>query len=195
MLTRSHSEDSSTKLPLAIEGLTLRRLVTHADERGALTEMMRTSWLADAPFPVQWNYVRSKGNVLRGVHVHVRHWDYLVIPEGEATIGLVDLRKDSPTFRLAQTILMSDVQMSLLVIPPGIAHGFYFARDGVFTYGLTHYWDPVGDEFGCRWNDPALGLHWGEVEAPLLSPKDRSAGSLDELLTQLRGKADWCGSA
>jgi len=177
-----------------IEGVSLRPLASHPDERGELTEVLRLAWLGEAPPPRQWNYVRSGANVLRGVHVHVTHWDFLVVLEGEAWIGLVDLRRGSKTCGNARIVRMSGDAKALLTVCPGVAHGFYFPRGGVFTYGLSHYWDPENDEFGCRWDDPALGLAWGLERAPLLSPRDESAGSLAEMLTALEGKAGWCGS-
>jgi len=155
---------------------------------------MRLTWLGDAPMPVQWNHVRTNPNVLRGIHVHVTHWDLLVVSEGEATIGLVDLRKKSNTYRKSRIVRMRGDAMSVISIPPGIAHGFHFPRGGVFIYALSHYWDPIGDEFACRWDDPALALDWGCVETPVLSPRDESAGSLEELLRTLKGKAGWCES-
>jgi dTDP-4-dehydrorhamnose 3,5-epimerase len=111
----------------------------------------------------------------------VRHWDYLVVPEGNATIGLVDLRPGSATFRNTQTVRMQGDSMSLLTIPPGVAHGFHFGQSGVFLYGLSHYWDPVNDEFACRWDDPELGLDWQIEGRPSLSEKDASAGNFSDL--------------
>jgi len=56
----------------------LIQLSTHWDARGALTEIFRGDW-PDVAAPVQWNFVHSEANVLRGVHVHVTHVDYLVV--------------------------------------------------------------------------------------------------------------------
>lgn len=53
----------------------LRNLTTHSDHRGALTEIFRKEWQTGIE-PVQWNFVHSQPNVLRGVHVHVLHTDY-----------------------------------------------------------------------------------------------------------------------
>lgn len=176
----------NTEWTAAIDSVELRELRTHADDRGALTELMRESWMAGTPPPVQFNYVRSLANVLRGVHLHVRHWDYLIVPEGKATIGLVDLRPRSTTFRKTQVVRMRGDAMCLLTIPPGVAHGFHFTEAGVFLYGLSDYWDPVNDELACQWDDPALGLDWGIPGTPVLSERDASAGPLSAMLAQAR---------
>ena len=56
------------------EGVRLVGLQDHADERGVFRELYRDAWAAAAT-PVQWNMAWSKPNVLRGVHVHIDHFD------------------------------------------------------------------------------------------------------------------------
>ena len=177
---------------IAIEGASLRLLTPHIDDRGALTELMRMSWLSDMPQPKQWNFTRSHPNVLRGVHVHAVHWDFLIFLDGKATVGLVDFRTGSATYRKTQVLRLGGEPLSLLTIQPGIGHGFYFPDGGTYIYGLSSYWDPVNDEFGCRWDDPALGLVWGIEATPILSPRDDSAGTAGQMLKEMRGKAPWC---
>ena len=65
------------------DGVSLLALAPHKDERGAFTELFRAPWdLAIAP--VQWNAVRSEAGVLRGVHAHHRHADYLTVVVGRS---------------------------------------------------------------------------------------------------------------
>src|SRR5262245_34707583 len=104
-------------------GVRARALVTHGDQRGSLTEMFRAAWEPELAV-VQWNIVRSEANVLRGVHLHVRHADYLVVLDGEMLVGLRDLRRDSPTYGCSATQALTGSAMTALVIPPGVAHGF-----------------------------------------------------------------------
>ena len=77
------------------DGTLLRPLVAHADERGVFTELYRLEWETGVT-PIQWNAVRSEAGVLRGVHVHVRHRDYLTLPYGRAVVGLRDLTARVP---------------------------------------------------------------------------------------------------
>jgi dTDP-4-dehydrorhamnose 3,5-epimerase len=165
-------------VPVLPAGVALIPLTPHADERGAFTELYRASWELGVA-PVQWNAVSSKANVLRGVHAHVRHADYLTLAVGRATIGLHDLRPDSPTESLATTVELDAGTPAALVIPVGVAHGFYFHEPSVHVYAVSHEFDPA-DELGCRWDDPALGIAWPCSE-PLLSERDRTLGSLNEL--------------
>lgn len=160
----------------------MRDLVMHADDRGVFTELYRNEWDTGVE-PVQWNMVRSQPGVLRGVHVHPRHTDYLVIVDGSATVGIRDLRERSDTEGQSATIDVSGERLTTLTIPPGVAHGFLFHQPALHIYSVSHYWD-TADELGCHWADPALEIEWPMVPS-FLSPRDAGAGSLSDLLVEL----------
>jgi dTDP-4-dehydrorhamnose 3,5-epimerase len=159
-------------------GVSLLTLTPHADDRGVFTELYRVSW-EPGVVPAQWNTVRSEANVLRGVHVHHRHTDYLTLVTGRATIGLHDLRDGSPTESLGTTIELDSREPTALIIPVGVVHGFYFHESSIHVYAVSHEFDPE-DELGCRWDDPLLGIAWPCVD-PLISSRDRELGTLSEL--------------
>ena len=154
------------------------------DLRGGLTEIFRQEWFDGTP-PVQWNVVRSNQNVLRGVHVHVTHVDFLVILDGVMQVGIQDLRTGTEN-RAGRIIEMDGTHPTMLVVPPGVAHGFYFPEPANFVYGLSHYWDPVLDEFGCRWDDPELTIPWPQSISPILSERDKDAVSFADMMTAIR---------
>jgi dTDP-4-dehydrorhamnose 3,5-epimerase len=66
-----------------------------------------------------------------------------------------------------------------VVIPPGVAHGFYYVRPSIDVCGVSQYFSQ-DDELGCRWNAPDLGLEW-PCKDPVLSEKDGKAMSYAEL--------------
>jgi len=166
-------------------GVALHQLTPHADDRGVFTELFRDSWQLDVE-PSQWNAVRSEANVLRGVHAHVRHDDYLTLVVGRATVGLHDLRVGSTTEGLGVAVELDASAPAALVIPTGVAHGFYFHEPSVHVYAVSHEFDPA-DELGCRWDDPALAIDW-PCREPLVSPRDRELGRLSAL------RAAWPGA-
>ncbi len=168
------------------DGCALFDFSTHGDSRGALTEMFREEWQTGIQ-PVQWNFVRSNANVLRGVHVHVVHSDYLVCTGGTMLLGLVDVRPDSPTHRLSTVVTLSGDAMQAALVPKGVAHGFHFPGPATLCYAVSHYWNTV-DEIGCRWDDPDLGLDWDVVD-PVLSERDRTAGSAAEMVAHYLAEA------
>jgi len=167
--------DNRRVLPFGVD---LQRLEPHADSRGVFTELFRDSWELPVS-PVQWNAVRSEANIMRGVHAHWRHADYLTVVVGKAAIGLHDLREGSPTEGLGTVVELAADAPAALSIPPGVAHGFYFHEPSLHVYAVSHEWDP-SDELGCRWDDPELGITWPCSE-PLISGRDRELGPLSSL--------------
>lgn len=147
----------------------MRALTQHADNRGVLAEIYRADWTPSDPF-LQWNLVQSNGNVLRGVHVHPRHCDYLLVLSGSMLLGLHDLRPDDPALRKSTMIRLSGDTPTTAYIPAGVCHGFWFEGPTTYLYGLSTGWS-MTEEHGCRYDDPALGLDW-PVQDPLLSPCD-----------------------
>jgi dTDP-4-dehydrorhamnose 3,5-epimerase len=167
------------------DGVKLISLESHADFRGRFSEIFRAAWGTGIE-PIQWNLVTSEPHVLRGVHVHLQHTDYLLIARGHATIGLKDLRDHSPTTGLACTVDMNADKLSAIVIPPGVAHGFYFHEPSMHIYAVSHYWNE-DDELGCHWADPDLGIPW-QVTDVKLSERDTQAKSLASLKEEMRAK-------
>jgi dTDP-4-dehydrorhamnose 3,5-epimerase len=164
------------------DGVQLVSLAMHADDRGVFTELFRQSWFSKLT-PVQWNAVHSHANVLRGVHVHLHHIDYVTVVSGRAVFGLCDLRPESPTSGVRATVDVGGDGMSAVVIPPGVAHGFYFHEPSVHVYAVSEYWD-VEDELGCHFADPDLALRW-PTSTPLLSERDAALPTLSRLIDRI----------
>ena len=169
-------------------GLRLSPLEPHRDDRGTFLELYREEWDTGVD-PIQWNAVHSEAGVLRGVHVHPRHDDYLTVVRGRATVGVQDLRQDSPTEGAAACVELSGEQPAAISIPHGVAHGFYFNEPSTHIYAVSRYWDTT-DELGCRWDDPSLEIPWPQREARI-SPRDEVLPPLSTLLAEL--SAAWEG--
>jgi dTDP-4-dehydrorhamnose 3,5-epimerase len=166
-------------------GARLEPLVPFDDDRGRFLEIFRSEWSVGVE-PVQWNAVQSNEGVLRGVHVHPRHDDYLVVAAGHAAVGLRDLRRDSETEGRACLVDMFGDRPARLTIPHGVAHGFYFYEPTLHIYAVSHYWD-VRDELGCHWADPALEIPWPASTAEV-SERDAHLPPLAEMLADLRSE-------
>jgi dTDP-4-dehydrorhamnose 3,5-epimerase len=173
---------STAAPPLLPVGALLRPLEPHRDERGSFTELYRDEWEVGVT-PIQWNAVRSEAGVLRGVHVHIRHDDYLTVPLGRAVVGLRDLRRGSPTEGMSSLVELGEERAGALVIPHGVAHGFYFLEPSLHVYAVSEYWDP-SDELGCRWDDPELEIPW-PVRSARVSERDAASQPLRALLAEL----------
>ncbi|MGH8030654.1 MAG: dTDP-4-dehydrorhamnose 3,5-epimerase family protein [Arenimonas sp.] len=156
--------------PTALAGVERWPLHRHADPRGDLHELLRDHW-PHAPRVAQWNLVQTRAGALRGLAVHLQTTDYYLVIEGRAWLGLADLRPDSPTFRRSAVLPMDGEALCAYVIPPGVAHGIHCVTDCLGLGGSSRRFDPA-DKFGCRWDDPALGIAWPE-RAPMLIERDR----------------------
>lgn len=167
-----------------LAGVVLTRLEPHRDDRGVFTEAFRASWPTRVA-PIQWNIVANRANILRGVHVHIRHTDYLICVMGELLVGLKDIRPKSPTYAQTALHLLREDEPVALTIPTGVAHGFYSRGPSKQLYAVSEYWN-TADELGCRWDDPELGIDWPAV-SPTISKRDHEAGTfslmVDEFLT------------
>jgi len=173
----------TSDIAVALHGVYTIDLIAHGDHRGAFTELFRQAWI-QTPEPVQWNAVRSVPHTLRGVHVHLRHADYLTAPLGRAIVAMKDLRQASPTRGHEARVVLEPAAPKLLYIPPGVAHGFYFPIESLHVYAVSEYFNR-DDELGYAWDDPEAAL-FPEVKEPLLSPRDETAQSFQDLLNELK---------
>ncbi len=164
-------------------GVQLHPLQSHDDHRGNMTEAFREEW-TDGVEPVQWNFFRSAAGVLRGVHVHVVHDDVALVLEGRATLGLRDVREDSPSYGTTVALDLSGAARTSVVIPHGVLHGFLFREPTTLLVGVTSYYDPA-DDFECLWSDPELGIPWPDMPS-LVSDRDRAAPPFSALLERIR---------
>ena len=169
-----------------LAGVGITRLQPHHDGRGCFTEIFRREWNTHIN-PVQWNVVRSRARTLRGVHLHLRHWDYLTVLEGELCVGLRDLRPESVTHGQVELLTLSPETACAITIPPRVAHGFLSLVPSIHLYGVSKYWDR-SDELGCRWDDPQLGIAW-PLRNVVLSECDEAAGSFAQLALQAQNGA------
>lgn len=162
-------------------GVQLRSLLPHKDDRGVFLEAFREEWSTGCD-PVQWNVVRSEPDVLRGVHVHSSHTDYLLVISGRMFLGLHDIRPNAPTDGLSAMLVLDASTPTAVTVPPGVCHGFYFPEPSIHMYAVSHYWDET-DELGCRFDESELGLNWPNRE-PKLSRRDGLASSYGEMRDQ-----------
>ncbi|MEX1019816.1 MAG: dTDP-4-dehydrorhamnose 3,5-epimerase [Litorilinea sp.] len=154
-----------------IEGVHVVHLRPFADARGRFIETFRKSWFPQRSWEIiQTNRSESRAGVLRGLHYHFHQVDYWHVIAGTIRVGLVDLRRTSPTYLASQIIELDAEEPTGVYIPIGVAHGFVALTDATLVYIVDNYYSGE-DELGVAWNDPALGLDWGIAE-PQVSDRD-----------------------
>jgi dTDP-4-dehydrorhamnose 3,5-epimerase len=165
---------------LALPGAFVLRLEERGDDRGFFAR----SWcsrefaahgLADRVVQANVSYNRRRGT-LRGMH-----WQEGAAAETKlvrCTSGalydvIVDLRRDSPTFRRWIGVELTARNRLMLYVPEGFAHGFQTLEDDTEAfYQVSQYYTP-GAERGLRHDDPAIGIAW-PMPVAVISEKDRS---------------------
>jgi dTDP-4-dehydrorhamnose 3,5-epimerase len=104
-------------------------LVAHVDDRGYLIEIIR----ATDPYFTKFGQVYLVGNFAKGTirafHKHKYLWDWFFISHGSAKFVLVDDREDSPTYKEMNTFVVCSRNPSLIVVPPGVYHGWMSLED------------------------------------------------------------------
>ena len=84
---------------------------------------------------------------------------------------IIDLRRDSPTYRQWQGVELTAGNRRMLYVPEGFAHGYLsLTEDSEVFYQVSEFYAP-GSEAGIRWNDPAFAIKW-PVEPRVISDKD-----------------------
>lgn len=132
---------------------------------------------------VQDNYSRSTKDVLRGMHFQVNfpQGKLVRVVRGEVMDVAVDLRKNSPTFGMWDSVILSEDNKKQFWLPPGFAHGFLVLSDVAdFEYKCTEFYHPE-DEACLKWNDKSVDIKW-PINSPTLSSKDAQGKSLENLM-------------
>ena len=170
------------RIETSLPGVCIIEPKVFGDHRGYFMETYSQKAFADLGIScvfVQDNqsYTAQKGT-LRGIHFQnapMAQAKLVRVTRGAVLDVAVDLRKGSPTYRQWTAVELSADNKRMLFIPRGFGHGFRTLTDDVeFCYKVDSLYSKECDR-GIRFNDPAIGVDWGEVVESLLSPKDTSS--------------------
>jgi dTDP-4-dehydrorhamnose 3,5-epimerase len=86
---------------------------------------------------------------------------------------IIDLRKNSPTFKQWESNVLDSINHDMLYIPKGIAHGFQTIDDNSeIYYKMSEYYRPEYYS-GVRFDDPNLKINW-PLEISNISENDKN---------------------
>ena len=133
---------------------------------------------------VQDNHSRSTKGVIRGMHFQLPpyHQAKLVrVSRGKALDVVLDLRIESPTYGKAFGIELDDVELTMLMIPPGFAHGFQVLSEVCdFQYKVSAFYAPDAER-GISWQDDTVKSFWKTLDVePVVSEKDKQFTKWDK---------------
>jgi dTDP-4-dehydrorhamnose 3,5-epimerase len=147
-----------------IQGLRAQPYTAWPDDRGYFLEVARMGQGLPAFFPrdtTQVSAALSYPGTIKAFHIHRRQTDCWVPVQGMLQVALVDLRKESPTFGLRNTIYLGTLRRWQLLIPPGVAHGYKVigTEAAMLVYLTDRFYDPE-DEGRIPYNDPQIQYDW-----------------------------------
>ncbi len=146
---------------VSIDGVAVKQLETHSDERGFFRELIRVTDGFFAEGFGQWSHSLVHEGVIKAWHLHRVQVDWWYVVSGVLRVGLCDRREDSPTYQAVMDFLMGDGQSSCVVrIPPGVAHGYRALEGPAYIFYVTsRVYDP-DDIMHLDYDDPAIDFDW-----------------------------------
>jgi dTDP-4-dehydrorhamnose 3,5-epimerase len=117
----------------------------------------------------------SKKNVLRGIHGDTKSWKLVTCVFGEIQQVVVDMRKDSPTYKQYQSFIINQNKQQLILIPPYMGNAYYVSSEqAVYHYKLAYDGDYIDadEQFSMKWNDEKININWLS-NSPILSIRDK----------------------
>ncbi len=166
-------------IPLRLKGAYLLEPEPIADERGFFARAFcRKEFEQNRLNPhleqCSISFNLKKGTV-RGMHFQkAPHSEVKLVrcTQGKIFDVIIDLRKDSETYRQWEGVVLSAENRHMLYIPEGFAHGFQTLEDKTEVfYQISSSYVP-GSSSGVRWNDSAFRISW-PLDVSMISIKDQ----------------------
>lgn len=145
-----------------IEGVALKKLIKHSDDRGFFAEVLKED---DDFFTEikQTSYTETFPGVIKAFHYHKKQDDIWFVARGEAQVVLHDLRKKSKTYKQTQVIYAGETNPVVIFIPKGVAHGYRVLGEKTVClfYHTTMPYDPKDpDEYRIEFDSKEIGFNW-----------------------------------
>ena len=118
---------------------------------------------------------KQQPKLVRGIYGHV----YDVV---------VDMRKDSPTFKEWRGFDLVGEQHNEILVPAGCAHGYLVLEPSIVSYKCSEKFYGEYDG-GIRWDDPTIGVAWplekiGGRDHLILADKDKHLPTFQEFVKE-----------
>ena len=156
-----------------LKGCKYGKLKSAIDSRGIFTKMFQQSKIEEyfPTFKIAESYItKSKPGVLRGMHLQLPPADHekiVICLEGHILDVVLDLRNNEE-YGSHDQVSLSANSHNLIVIPKGVAHGFYAYEFSTLLYLVSTEHVPENDA-GVKWD--SFKYSWPS-EKPILSERD-----------------------
>ena len=172
-----------------LDGLIVLKPTVFKDNRGYFMESYNkkniNKLLGNVNF-VQDNESESSRGVLRGLHFQMPPYTQAKLVrclKGSVLDVVLDLRKDSKTYGIFETISLTEENKKQLFIPKGFAHGFIvLSKSAIFSYKVDNYYNS-DSESGVLWSDLDLNIDWKiNKNEIIVSEKDKNLPTFNEII-------------
>jgi dTDP-4-dehydrorhamnose 3,5-epimerase len=176
-----------------IKGIIIISLKPNIDNRGFFVRTYDNNVFNENGLKFDWvqeNHSKTvKIGTIRGLHFQFPPFAETKLVRcirGKILDVFVDLRKNSPTFGKWDSVILSENNYKMVLIPRGFAHGFLTLTDECeVLYKVDNYYNPEY-ECGIIWDDKILNIEWG-ITNPILSEKDKKNISFSEFVEKYGG--------
>jgi dTDP-4-dehydrorhamnose 3,5-epimerase len=163
---------------IGLDGAWLIRPEPAHDSRGFFVRTFCTREFGthglETEFPQHSVSASIRKGTLRGMHFQRHPHDEVKVVRcltGAIWDVIVDLRRESPTFRQWRGVDLSADNGLQLYIPKGFAHGFLTLSDNArVNYLISEFYAPAAAD-GVRYDDPAFGIDW-PLPVAIIADKD-----------------------
>lgn len=139
-------------------------------------------------------YTTSHKGVIRALHFQRVHQQPKLVRciYGHVYDVVVDLRKDSPTFKKWLGFDLIGTKHNEILVPAGCAHGYLVVGDeSIVSYKCGEKFYGEFDD-GIMWNDPDINVEWpldrvGGLENVILADKDKNLQTFKEFIEKNGG--------
>lgn len=144
-----------------IEGVIIKELVTHADERGFFREIVRVNDDFFTEGFGQLSHSLVYPGVIKAWHAHKVQAQWTYVACGLLKVALHDCRPESPSHRETVEFLAGDNQTACIYrLPPGVAHGYRCIYGPAHVFYVTSGVYDLFDEERIPHDNPAIGYDW-----------------------------------
>jgi len=104
---------------------------------------------------------------------------------------VVDLRRESPTFKKWLGFNLSEANKKEILVPAGCAHGYLVLEKSIISYKCSEKFYGEYDD-GIIWNDPDIDVQWplelvGGLDKVILADKDKNLQTFKEFMDKYGG--------
>ena len=147
-----------------IDGVRLSAFDLWPDDRGYFFEVIRMRHGLARDFPPETTQVSaalSYPGTIKAFHFHQHQTDLWAPAAGMLQVALVDLRGDSRTFGVKNTIYLGALRPWQALIPPGVGHGYKVIGEApaMLVYVTNRLYDPQ-DEGRIPHDDASIQYDW-----------------------------------